>query len=251
MRNEPRRTVRPSRRRRAGFSAASLRRLGIGAAAVVVVLIGAWYVGPMWRIAEVTVVNNAGIPSDQIIGTSGVQGEHYQFADLQAAAARVDDLPGVEAAEVRCRWFGGATCTIAVLPAPALALWQGAGGSVWNDTEGKVQRAMQPIDARLRIAVEDGELPPLGTELEPPLLQMLVEAAELEPPLRQLAWSTEYGLMYDDPAGIRVRLGVTDRIGAVREKMQLARKLADTLATRGLRVRVIDVRFDAAPFYSL
>ena len=80
---------------------------------------------------------------------------------------------------------------------------------------------------------------------------MLVEAAELEPPLRQLAWSAEYGLMYDDPAGIRVRLGVTDRIGAVREKMQLARKLADTLATRGLRVRVIDVRFDAAPFYSL
>jgi cell division septal protein FtsQ len=218
---------------------------------VAAVLIGAWYAGPTWRIGEVTVVNNAGIPSDQIIGTSGVQGEHYQFVDLQAAAARVDDLPGVEAAEVRCRWFGGATCTIAVLPAPALALWQASDESVWNDTEGKVQRAMQPVDARLRIAVQDGDLPPLGTDLEPPLLQMLVEMAEIEPPLRQLIWSAEYGLMYDDPTGIRVRLGVTDRIGGVREKMQLARKLADTLATRGLQVRVIDVRFDAAPFYSL
>jgi len=219
-------------------------------AVVGLIVAGTWYSGPAWRIAEVSVINRSAIPTDQIIGVSGLQDQHYQLVDLHAAAERIDDLPGVDGATVNCRWFGRAVCTIAVLPAPPLARWQSAVGSVWNDAEGKVQLALQPVDARLQIVVESGQLPPLGIDLEKPLLLALQESAAVEPPLRRLAWSAEYGLMYDDPGGFRVRLGVAERPGAIYEKLRRARLLVDTLATRGVRPRVVDVRFENAPFYS-
>lgn len=210
----------------------------------------AWFTGPTWRVADVRVVNNGVIPGEQIIGVSALQDELFQFIDLQAAAARIDDLPGIDAVDVTCRWWGGVECTIAVLPAEPLALWESAEGDVWADYEGRVQRALGPLDARLRLRVESGSPPPLGADVDEPLLRALQEIVELPAAPTGLSWSDEYGLMYDEADGTRVRLGVAERPGAIREKVTLARSLAERLASRGERPRVIDVRFPEAPYYS-
>jgi len=225
-----------------------------GFSAVVVllaaVLVGIWYFGPTWRIGKIDVVNNSGIPGEQIIGASGLQGQHYMFADLHAAAARVDDLPGVDAADVTCRWFGSVSCTVAVLPARPLAVWKSAAGSIWSDYEGKVQRANGPVDARLHIDVEGGDPPPLGADLDAMLLRALVEVSQIEPPLTRLTWTEKYGLMYDAADGARVRIGVAESPGAIAMKLSLARTLDAALAARGRRPRVIDVRSAESPYYS-
>jgi cell division septal protein FtsQ len=226
------------------------RKWATAAAIVGAALLFAWYSGPTWRVANVRVVNNAAIPGEQIIGVSALQGEHYQFVDLAAAAARVDDLPGVDAAQVTCRWWGSAECTIAVQPAQPLALWESAEGDVWTDYDGKVQRALGKLEARLRLRVESGTPPSLGADVDESLLRALREIVTLPAGPVKLSWSEEFGLMYESADGVLVRLGGAERTGAVREKMALAQSLAATLAGRGIRPRVIDVRQLEAPYYS-
>lgn len=225
-------------------------RLAAALVALAAIFVGIWYFGPTWRIGSIEVVNNTGIPGEQIIGASGLQGQHYQFADLDAAARRVDELPGVDAADVTCRWFGSVKCIIAVLPARPLAVWKSPAGSIWSDYEGKVQRTGGPIDASLHIAVESGEPPALGADLDAMLLRALVEVAQIQPPLVRLTWSEEYGLMYDAADGTRIRLGVAESDGAIQSKLTLARALDASLKARGVRPRVIDVRMPEAPYYS-
>ncbi len=224
--------------------------LAAGVAAAVLALAALWYLGPTWRVREIVVSNNAGIPAEQIIGASGLQDEHYQFVDLAAAARRTDDLPGVDAAEVRCRWWLQATCNVTVMPARPLALWLSSSGYTWSDYEGKVQRTPEQIVARLQIKVEEGAAPELGADLDASLLRALTEFAVAEPALKSLSWSEKLGLAFEDVGGIRVRIGVADRPGAVSDKIRLARALADSLARRGVHPRMIDVRFQDAPYYS-
>jgi cell division septal protein FtsQ len=223
--------------------------IGMLAIAVFALIVVAWLNGPAWRVGTIHVRNNEGVPVEQIIGASGLQGEHYQFVDLQGAAKRIDDLPGVEAAEVTCNWFWTTTCQITVQPAQPLALIQSASQNVWTDFEGKVQRAPQQMQARLRVQMEDGEPPPIGVPLEEDLLRGLTELSAGLSGVNRLFYSQTYGLMVENDRGVRYRLGVSEADGMMLEKLRLARTLADQLGSKGLTPRIIDVRYIKAPYY--
>lgn len=219
-------------------------------AVCVLVLVGvAWYNGPAWRVSDMKVLNNEGVPLEQIVGASGLQGEHYQFVNLSEAAARIDELPGVEAAEVTCKWLWQTSCQIVVQPAKPLAMWQSPNGNVWTDFEGKVQRAPEQLAARIFIKVEDGEPPLIGVPLDPAMLRALVEMSTAQATPRRVLYSQQYGLMLDTDRGARIRLGVSEREGAMTAKMQLAQVLAGQLGAQGVLPSVIDVRFEQAPYY--
>ena len=166
---------------------------------------------------------------------------------------RIDDLPGVEAAQVTCEWRGSAQCVIAIQPAKPLAIWLAAAGNVWTDYEGKVQRAPGQMAAKYTIRVEDGEAPPVGVPLDPRLLRALLDLESLPGGMAgmtgRLAFSQEFGLMLDNAQGARVRLGLADRDGAILEKARLAQVLAEQLGAKGITPRIIDVRFARAPYY--
>ncbi len=230
------------------------RLLALGVPLAIALAAGAvWYGGPAWRVNEIDVIKNDAVPREQIIGASGLQNEHFHFVDLAAAAKRIDDLPGVEAAQVTCEWHGSAQCVIAIQPAKPLAIWLAAAGNVWTDYEGKVQRAPGQMAAKYTIRVEDGEVPPIGVPLDPRLLRALIDLESLPVEMRgtagRLAFSQEFGLMFDNAQGARVRLGLADRDGAMLEKARLAQVLAEQLSAKGITPRIIDVRFARAPYY--
>lgn len=208
-----------------------------------------WYGGESWRVGDIEVQNNDGVPVEAIIGASGLQGEHFHFADLDAAAKAVDELPGVEAALVTCRWEWRVRCVITVQPARPMALWQGQGGNVWNDFEGKVQVARENMPARLFIRVEDGALPPLGSRLDPRLLRALNELIAAQPNVTRYSYSSQFGLMWVNDRKWRVRLGDAPYDGAMSDKLRLARALQEQLVDKGVEARVLDVRFVEAPYY--
>jgi cell division septal protein FtsQ len=225
--------------------------IGMLAIAVFALIAVAWFNGPAWRVETINVRNNEGVPVEQIIGASGLQGEHYQFVDLQGAAGRIDELPGVEGAEVTCSWFWTTSCQITVQPAQPLALIQSAARNinVWTDFEGKVQRAPQQMNARLQVRMEDGEPPPIGVPLDPELLRALTELSANPAGATRLLYSQTYGLMVENERGVRYRLGVAESEGAILEKLRLANTLAEQLGSKGVQPRIIDVRYLKAPYY--
>ncbi|MCS7056232.1 MAG: hypothetical protein NZM18_08710 [Thermoflexales bacterium] len=208
-----------------------------------------WYGGEHWRIGEVTVQNNGGVPVEAIIGASGLQGEHFHFADLDAAAKAVDDLPGVEAALIKCRWEWRAACTITIQPARPMALWQSRSGNVWNDFEGRVQIGQENMPAQLFIRVEDGALPTPGSRLDPRLLRALNELIAVQPNVTRYSYSSQFGLMWMNDRKWRVRLGDAPYDGAMSDKLRLAQALQKQLVDIGIEARILDVRFLEAPYY--
>ena len=208
-----------------------------------------WYSGESWRIADIRVQNNTGVPVEAIIGASGLQGDHFHFADLDAAARSVDDLPGVEAATVTCRWEWRTVCVIVIQPAQPMAVWQSQSGNVWNDFEGRVQVAREGVPARLTIRVEEGPPPALGSRLDRRLLRALNELIAAQPNVTRYSYSPRFGLMWTDERRRRVRLGDAPYDGAMSDKLRLARALQRQLTEKGIEVRALDVRFPEAPYY--
>jgi cell division septal protein FtsQ len=208
-----------------------------------------WFLGDEFHIKDVQVQNNQGVPAAQIIATSGLLGEHWWFADLNAAAKRVGELPGVQSSRITCVWQSG--CVVLIQPAPALADWQNVDGSpeVWVDQEGKVQRALNDVPATLAIRQEDGESPALGTPLDDKVLRALKELVALQPGVTRYTYSAQYGLVFTDSRGWKVRLGVANYDGEISRKLQVLRQISDQLAAKNQTARVFDVRYVDAPFY--
>lgn len=209
----------------------------------------AWFFGEGWRINQIDVQNNTGVPVEAIMAASGLQGEHYLFIDLDKAARQIDDLPGVEAARVTCKWQMQATCAVLIQPARAMALWESGYGNVWNDYEGKVQQATDGMTTKVRILVEDGRPPALDKSIDPQLLRAVNELIALQPDVTRYVYSQRYGLVWKVGDKLQIRLGVAGYDGAMSDKLKLVRGLRQQLAAQDAKVSVLDVRFPEAPYY--
>jgi cell division septal protein FtsQ len=234
---------------------AELPRLNraITVAILLCIMLGAlviWFMSDDFRIHDVRVQNNLGVPAAQIIATSGLIGEHWFFVDLNAAAEHVAALPGVQAAHITCTTYSG--CDIVVQPAPALAVWQTAAdhpAQVWVDEEGKVQSALNNVPAKLTIVQVDGDLPVLGTPLKEDVLRALKEVVASQPNVTRYNYSTQYGLEYTDQSGCQIRLGVAESDGEMKQKLEVLKQIGNQLSAKGQKPRLLDVRFVEAPYY--
>jgi cell division septal protein FtsQ len=218
-------------------------------AAALVVAGGVWFTGDAWRIGQIDVQNNTGVPVEAVIAASELQGEHYFFIDLDKAARQIDDLPGVEAARVTCQWNMKAACAVLIQPARAMALWESGYGNVWNDYEGRVQQATDGMTTQMRILVEDGMPPALDKPINAQLLRAVNELIALQPEVTRYVYSSEYGLIWKVSDDLQVRLGVAGYDGAMSDKLKLVRALRQQLAAQDVNVKVLDVRFPEAPYY--
>lgn len=215
-----------------------------------VVIVLMWFFGEDFRINNIQVQNNQAIPAAQIIAESDLLGEHVLFADLETAVKKVGELSGVEAARLTCAWHSG--CVILVQTAPVLAVWQSANdvnARVWNDRMGQVQKAADNVQSKLVIRVEDGAVPTASTKLDARLLRALNEMLALQPAMTRYTYSGQYGLILVDPRGYKVRLGVAEYVGAMKDKLDILKQLSDQLEAKNIKPRIVDVRFVSAPFY--
>lgn len=209
----------------------------------------AWFFGGDWRVDQIDVQNNTGVPVEAVIAASSLQGEHYMFIDLDKAAKQIDDLPGVEAARVTCQWSMKASCSVLIQPARAMALWESGRGNVWNDYEGRVQQATEGMQTKVRILIEDGTPPALDKPINPQLLRAVNELIALQPEVTRYVYSNEYGLIWKAGDDLQVRLGVAGYDGAMSDKLKMARALRQQLAAQKVNVSTLDVRFPEAPYY--
>ncbi len=212
-------------------------------------LLARWFTGDAWRIRAVYVRNNGGVPMEAIIAASGLYNQHFLLHDAQRAAAAIEALNGVEAARVVCGWNGQAWCEVHITPSAPLALWEGQRLRVWNDAHGYVQVAEGEISASVRVRADDAAIPAPGTQLPPALLRALQELVEVQPEVSTYEYSPLFGIIWTPDGMQRVRLGVAEYEGAMRNKLRMARKMLQHVRARGVRPLVIDVRFPEAPYY--
>jgi cell division septal protein FtsQ len=222
--------------------------------AVVVVLVGSlvaggtWFWSDAWRVHDIVVRNNAGVPVDRIVAASGIQSEHTQFVDLAAAAERIDELPGIEAAKIVCAWHGA--CEIAIKETSAIAVWQSGAGQVWVDGERKVQQLADkaPAQDALLVRVESGGLPSTEKLMDAQVMRAITELKALQPDVKQYVYSQEFGFTFTR-FGYTARVGISEYTGAMRDKLDALSKLEQWLAAQNVEARVLDVRFPEAAFY--
>jgi cell division septal protein FtsQ len=222
--------------------------------AFVVVLAGAsaaglsWFWSDAWRVSAITVRNSTSVPMDRVMAASGIQGEHTQFVDLAAAAQRINELPGIEAAKIACSWDGA--CEIAIKETSAIAVWQSGAGQVWVDGERKVQQLADkaPAQSALVVRVESGSLPSTEKLMDARVARALTELSSVQPDVKQYVYSPEFGLSFTR-FGHTVRLGVSEYAGAMRDKLDALSKLETWLTAKNIQARVLDVRFPEASFY--
>ena len=238
--------------RKSGLSATTVFGLmAVGALAVIALAGVRWFTGEAFQVSpkSIQVQNNEGVPAVQIVAASGLIGEHVLFVDLDEAAARIDDQPGVDAARITCEWNGLARCTVVVQVSRALAVIQTSMGKRWIDKSGKVQQAEGDVPESLQLRAEgEADFEP-GSTVEPSLVQALLELKELQPGVKQYGYSHQYGVTYADERGWRVRLGTAGRAGEMKDKLGLVRQLRDRLVADKTTPGVIDVRFVDAPYY--
>lgn len=208
-----------------------------------------WFTGDAWRIRTVHVRNNGGVPMEAIIAASGLYNQHFLLHDAQRAAAAIESLNGVESARVTCGWDGQARCEVHITPSQPLALWEGQRLRVWNDVDGYVQVAEGEVNAPVRLQADDAAIPAPGTQLPPALLRALQELVEVQPEVGTYEYSAQFGIIWVPDGVQRVRLGVAEYEGAMRDKLRMARKMLQHVRARGMRPLVIDVRFPQAPYY--
>ena len=202
-----------------------------------------WYV--MGEDLEVANASSNTLAYDVALA-SDLLGWHAFWLNTDAAAVQIlEAVPGVTAAEVACQRFP-AHCAIHISEREPALIWEAEDGVQWVDAEGVVfgARAGQPD-----LPIVHGPLPTLKEGCIPADILTGVEALiDLGIPGDRLGYLPERGLIWVDEEGRRVAFGVGPEMEA---RWTIYQALTADLERRKIFPWTVDVRFPAAPTYSL
>ena len=184
------------------------------------------------------------IPPSEIVQASELSNIHIFSADPNAAAARIQDLPGVVSTTVTLQWPN--QVQIQVAEEAPVAVWDQGGQQYWIDENGRL------IPARVRTV----GLLHIQSELSEPLndidfipvevLKGAMQLKELRPNIDQLYYRPAGGLSYVDGRGWRVYFGIGLDMA---QKLTVYERIVADLLARGLTPEYISVSNQERPFY--
>lgn len=184
------------------------------------------------------------LPEAELFATSGLEGVNVFWADTQLAVTRLESLPDVLSADVRCSL--PANCTVKIAERPASLVWRQGDAEVWIGADGVAVPARGEMpNAIVLDAAGSAALRP-GDQIDPALLAAVQELEQLQPEVRVYRYSNRYGLMFDNGYNWPVRLGDGNQVAT---KLVLSRTISEHLLEQGIVPAYVDVRFPEAPYY--
>jgi len=224
---------------------------GIAAAALAIMIVvggGAFLASDLFMVREGRVDGNEGLPAQGILAASGVMGQHWFLLNLDQSAQSVRELPGIDAANIRCEWQK--ECVVLVKVTQALARLDAPGATMWVDQTGRAQKTWDNARARVVVKLDDKVLLPAdGKELDSGILSNLRELLEAQPEVTQYAYTKSDGFWFVNDRNWKVQIGTSGRAGAMIERSRMAQTLRDQLVSRNIQPKLIDVRVIEAPYY--
>ncbi len=214
----------------------------------------------------------ASIPPTEVVQASGLGGIHIFAAEPQAAAQRIDEMPGVISATVSLEWPNHAL--IQLREDSPVALWESEGQMYWVNEDGELIPARIDVPGLLHIIAEGPVAAPASApvameedageeageagetvetvETAPilfvpePVLQGALQLRELRPNIEALYYDPGGGLSYQDGRGWRAYFGAgTD----MAQKLAVYETLVAQLVAEGVTPQYVSVQNQERPFY--
>ena len=201
---------------------------------------------------QASVVGSRYVPAERIYAVAGVHEQNIFWLRPRKAAERIEQLPGIRSARVRCGL--PARVSITVDERKPVIMWrtQRHGGDWWLDEEGLVLPYHGDTRSEETIFVVDSSERELreGATIQPrELVQWVQRLAAALPGVRLFYYQDDRGLSFtQEVAGHKWQVYVGDGEDLER-KIQVVRALTDYLVTRSIYPAYMDVRWPDLPVY--
>lgn len=207
------------------------------------------------------------IPVEEVVAASGLAGNHVFAVNPSAAAAKINELPGIVGASVVLNWPN--EVTIQVTEDSPVALWRDNGMDYWVNRHGslipartgnmgllqivsEMVPAAAPTAVSTTVAEEgsEGEETAVSTTSLPfiptDVLNGALQLRELRPNIEQLYYRPAGGLSFQDGRGWRVYFGSGSNM---HQKLVVYETIVNDLVARGITPLEISVSNQEKPFY--
>jgi cell division septal protein FtsQ len=226
---------------------ASWARIGALAVATGVIVAGLWVaLDDRFYVQDVSVLGAERVPPEQVRLASRLAGLHMLWLRTDQVEARVlASVPSLESVRVDCTW--PASCSITVVESEPQVVWEDEGRIWWFDDEGLII----PGDGSLpnawvvRGPLQLGETGLLDERIKTGLQELSDAGADMA---RVYYFIPERGLAFIDERGWRVIVGHGEGMG---ERLDALERVARHLREQGVTPELVDVRFPAAPYFTL
>lgn len=183
------------------------------------------------------------IPPSEIVQASELSNIHVFSADPNAAAAKIQALPGVVSTTVTLQWPN--QVQIQVAEEAPVAVWDQGGQQYWIDENGRLIPARVRTVGLLQIQSELNE--PLEIDFIPvEVLEGAMQLKELRPNIDHLYYRPAGGLSYEDGRGWRVYFGIGLDMA---QKLTVYERVVEDMLARGLTPEYISVSNQERPYY--
>jgi hypothetical protein len=203
---------------------------------------------PMFQVQAPFVLGLQNLPADGVIAASGLPGSNlFLISPAFVESEIIRKIPAVRNAAVSVALDG--TVTVTVQEREPILLWVQETSSFWVDAEGVFFPVLTERSDLVRLEVRenglsiafDGE-----ADVDPAVVVHALELTVALPSGTQLIYDTGHGLGMMDPGGWMVYFGNS---GTINQKLDVYRRLMDSLTGRGIRPGMVSVENLRQPFY--
>jgi len=200
---------------------------------------------PAYRVHGAAVRGNTLVGAQAIYQMSRVDGQNLFLLNTQAAAAAVERLPYVKRAHVRARL--PAQVAIVVEEYQPRWVWVAGNDRYWVDEGGNILPYNGPLAHSLTVVDPSAQPLPIGSSLEPRLVEMMDALSRLMPEVSQATYSEDLGFVFTVGAGWPVRIG--DSAEGLEVRVGILKSLLMDLLAQNREVDFIDLRYPEQPYY--
>jgi hypothetical protein len=185
---------------------------------------------------------------DSIVAASELSGANlFLISPAAAEAGILRKIPAVRRAQVSVDFEG--QVVVDVQEREPILLWVQDGSSYWVDAEGVFFPALAERSDLVRLEVRE-QGPEIAfdgaADIDPQVVVYALELTVALPSGTQVIYDTRHGLGMMDPGGWMVYFGNS---GQIEQKLDVYRRLMDSLTARGIRPGMVSVENLGQPFY--
>ena len=233
----------PRRRRRRSIPRARL--LGIPVLAGWILILAHLLTAPTYVVDRAAIRGNTLVDAQYIYDASGIDGQNLFLVNPHAVANAVEQLPYIKRAQVRTAL--PAQVAIVVQEYRPRWVWLAGDNRFWIDETGEVLPDNQMLSEALTVIEQSSRSLPVGSRLDPRLVEMLEMINRLLPELRQISYEEGLGFVLPVGPGWPARVGDDPaRLPAI---VGILNSLVPELTRQGKDIAFIDLRYPERPYY--
>jgi hypothetical protein len=203
---------------------------------------------PMFQVGSPQIRGLQSLTPDSVLAASGLPGSNLFLLAPAAVESRIESkIPAIRSASVSVDLDGNVT--VNVQEREPILLWVQENSSYWVDAEGVFFPALAARDDLIRLEVREAGLEIAfddAADISPDVVVNALELTVALPSGTQLIFDASHGLGMMDPGGWMVYFGTS---GKIDQKLDVYRRLMDSLGARGIRPGMVSLENLGQPFY--